>query len=85
MFANILVPIDGSQPALKAVGSAAEIARRFDSRVTLVHVQQLPGSWLAAPGMYDAVITEASVAAFEECALEISPRPGRRSISRRTG
>jgi len=51
MFHKVLVPIDGSQGSLNAARVAPEIARRFDSQVTLVHVQHLPTTVLAAPGM----------------------------------
>jgi nucleotide-binding universal stress UspA family protein len=54
MFDKVLVPIDGSQGSLKAARVAAEIARRFDSQVTLLHVEQLTAAILATsstPGM----------------------------------
>jgi len=70
MFAKMLVPVDGSQAALKAAGVAAEMARRFESRVTLLHVQQLPGGWLVAPGAVGMVASEAALAALEEAAQE---------------
>ena len=38
MFANLLVPIDGSHMSLKAAEAALSIAREQGSRVTLIHV-----------------------------------------------
>ncbi len=38
MFKHILVPVDGSTTAQKAVGRAAALARAFGSRVTAVYV-----------------------------------------------
>jgi nucleotide-binding universal stress UspA family protein len=71
MFANILVPVDGSECALKAARAAAEIARRFDSQVTLLQVLQMPESLMAAAdlaGMVgpDRIATEALQRAGEE-------------------
>ena len=51
MFRKMLVPTDGSQSALKAVQVAGEIARRFDSQVTLLYVHHLPVLAMAAVGM----------------------------------
>ncbi len=38
MIKRVLAPVDGSDPSLKAVRMAAEMARRFDAKLTLVHV-----------------------------------------------
>ncbi|HET6438740.1 MAG TPA: universal stress protein [Anaeromyxobacter sp.] len=38
MFQRVLAAVDGSDPSLKAVRLAAEVARRFGGRLTLVHV-----------------------------------------------
>lgn len=38
MFKHILVPVDGSDAGLAAVGKAVELAKVFDSWITLVHV-----------------------------------------------
>jgi nucleotide-binding universal stress UspA family protein len=45
MFSNILVSIDGSDPSYRALDAAIELARKFDSKLHLVHVvreMQLP-------------------------------------------
>jgi nucleotide-binding universal stress UspA family protein len=51
MFRKILVPVDGSQSALRAARIAAEIARKFDSQVTLLTVVEAPDTAAAAAGM----------------------------------
>ncbi len=38
MITKILVPVDGSNQAKRAVTFASEIARRFDARLTLIEV-----------------------------------------------
>jgi len=38
MFKHILVPVDGSETAQKAVDKAAALAKAFDSRVTVIYV-----------------------------------------------
>ena len=38
MIQRVLAPVDGSDPSLKAVRMAAEMARRFGAKLTLVHV-----------------------------------------------
>jgi len=38
MFERVLVAVDGSDPSLKAVRMAAEVARRFGAALSMVHV-----------------------------------------------
>jgi len=38
MFKHILIPVDGSETSMKAVTKAAELAKVFESSVTLVYV-----------------------------------------------
>ncbi len=38
MIQRVLAAVDGSDPSLKAVRMAAEVARRFGSKLTLIHV-----------------------------------------------
>ena len=38
MFCNVLVPLDGSDNSLRAADVAAEIADKFNGKVTLLHV-----------------------------------------------
>ena len=38
MFEKILVPLDGSEHSLKALEIAIQIAKKFDGKITLIHV-----------------------------------------------
>lgn len=42
---NILVPVDLGDPSRRAVKTAAELAKKFDANVTLVHVFDVPMSY----------------------------------------
>ena len=41
-FRNVLVATDFSEPAARAVDFAVELARKFDARLTLLHVYHIP-------------------------------------------
>lgn len=56
MFQHLLVPLDGSHLAEVAIPAALEIARRFDSQITLVRVVRPPQILLATTE--GAVFTE---------------------------
>ena len=43
LHSHILVPVDGSEAATHAAAYAAQLARAFDARLTLVHVFDAPG------------------------------------------
>ena len=38
MFQNLLVPLDGSEHSLRALETAIQIAKKFDAKMTLIHV-----------------------------------------------
>lgn len=38
MFEKILVPLDGSEHSLHALENAVQIAKKFDAKITLIHV-----------------------------------------------
>lgn len=38
-FRRILVPVDGSEPSLRALDLALDLARRYGSRITVLHVK----------------------------------------------
>lgn len=38
MFKNILVPVDGSEHALKAMELASDLAEKYDSDLTVLHI-----------------------------------------------
>jgi nucleotide-binding universal stress UspA family protein len=48
MFTHLLVPVDGSEHANRAVLAAADLAQRYDAKLTLLHVLIHAGS-LAVP------------------------------------
>jgi nucleotide-binding universal stress UspA family protein len=41
LFNKILVPLDGSEHSLKALGQAAQIAEKFSGKITLIHAYSL--------------------------------------------
>ena len=43
MFGKILVPVDGSNAALRAAKCAKKVGEKFESAVTLLHVIEHPG------------------------------------------
>lgn len=43
MFRNLLVAVDGSEPARRAVAAAADFARHAGAKLTLVHVLRRTG------------------------------------------
>jgi nucleotide-binding universal stress UspA family protein len=43
LFKSILVAVDGSEPAQRAIGLASGLAVTFDASLTLLHVQGRPG------------------------------------------
>lgn len=44
MFKNILVPTDFDEHASRAFDAAVSLAQKFDGRITLLHVYQIPPS-----------------------------------------
>jgi nucleotide-binding universal stress UspA family protein len=51
IFSKILVPIDGSEESIRAAHTAIEVAKRFNSYVTLIHVVNID-QYLQALGLY---------------------------------
>jgi nucleotide-binding universal stress UspA family protein len=58
MFRNILVAVDGSRESALAVAQAADLARREDSRLTLVSVGMPPAMW---PSPFQVALTNAEL------------------------
>ncbi len=71
MFGKVLMPVDGSECSLKAARVAGELARRFDSKVTLAHAVYLPAGCVAAGSAGATVAYESIIAALEETARGI--------------
>ncbi|MDH7482389.1 MAG: universal stress protein [Armatimonadota bacterium] len=55
MFKEILVPLDGSELAEKAIPYAVELAKKFDSRITLLSVIE-PVAIYSQPGIVGPVV-----------------------------
>jgi len=43
LFEKILVPLDGSEHSLKALKIAVQIAKKFNGKITLIHVYSIGG------------------------------------------
>ena len=77
MFQKILLCSDGSDHALKAAAAAGSLARKFDAKVTVLHVLNLP---VALSPALDAAGFTISPAEVDKYAAEVKD-----SVSRRTG
>jgi len=43
LFEKIIVPLDGSEHSVRALDNAIQIAKKFDGKITLVHVYSVLG------------------------------------------
>ncbi|HZO89543.1 MAG TPA: universal stress protein [Chthonomonadaceae bacterium] len=66
MFQHILIASDGSESALKAATCAAEIAKRFESQVTLLTVFDPPLAAGPTLGLTEVPIDPALIAQYGE-------------------
>lgn len=59
MYRNILVPIDGSETADRALREATQLARQLSSRIRVMHVVNST-PWIAqgAPGVIEEILTQ---------------------------
>ncbi len=61
MIAKILVPLDGSEYADRALNYAIELAKKFQSEILLVHVVPTTSAFMAGSGALDApLVTDLS-------------------------
>jgi nucleotide-binding universal stress UspA family protein len=58
MFKNILVPVDGSANAHKAVELAGDLARHYGAQIALVHVLRRAGDVVAPEGLEGYMASE---------------------------
>lgn len=49
LFKKILVPLDGSEHSLRALKIATQIAKRFDGKITLIHVYSIGARTIVMP------------------------------------
>jgi nucleotide-binding universal stress UspA family protein len=77
MFSHILVCSDGSEPALKAAQTAAEIAQKFNARVTLLNVYIPPADILYAAAPSRKVHYQLDVKARDRAHTEVERRTGK--------
>jgi nucleotide-binding universal stress UspA family protein len=54
MFSKILVPLDGSDLAAKVLPTVVELAKTFNSQVTLIHSCHTEAHGEASPGVIEA-------------------------------
>jgi nucleotide-binding universal stress UspA family protein len=81
---RLLVPLDGSEPAARALAPAAELASRLGAALTLVRVEpQLPPGAAAAGysgdiGTIDAALAREATAYLHQALAQVSGVPERR-------
>jgi nucleotide-binding universal stress UspA family protein len=74
MFRNILVPVDGSAYAHKAVEIAADLAAKYSARITLLHVIRPEPSALPSGTLKQSLAAERSGPAAEKFLNEVAQR-----------
>lgn len=73
MFKRLLVPLDGSRFASRAVQYAADVAQRFSAEVIFIQVIKTATPGFAATG-YDDTVSPAASAIAVQAALEADKR-----------
>ncbi len=67
MFTHLLVPLDGSSLAEEALDVASEIAEKFDSTITLLHVLiDIPHASLIESESHDDLLDKIRRTAYEQ-------------------
>ena len=56
VFEKILVPLDGSENSLHALEKAVEIAKKFDSKMTLINIYSISIFRLTPSQVYESGI-----------------------------
>ena len=86
MFKKILVPLDGSRFASRAIKYAVEIARRFDAEIILMQVEKPATPITASDGPQPGIHSPAAVKVAVQIALDEDKRnvsKARRYLSRK--
>jgi nucleotide-binding universal stress UspA family protein len=87
-FNHILVPVDFGEPSHRALDAAIELALRFGSQLTLVHVYEIPayaygGMTFATADLFGPV-ADAAHDHLEKTLREVQARvPGAKALLRR--
>lgn len=70
MFRKILVPLDGSEHSLKALDEAAQLAKIFSGKITLINVYSVQPLMMggSSESGYGAILTGAGVTVIIEAA-----------------
>jgi nucleotide-binding universal stress UspA family protein len=77
LFKNVLVPLDGSEHSLRALETAIQIAKKFDAKITLLHVYSVTVTPVIMPEPTTLtpsgvpVMTPAGVTKLVETACEV--------------
>ena len=78
LFSKILVPLDGSEHSLKALEEAAQIAKKFAGKLTLIHVYSVQPIVMPEPTSVGSlsipIITGAEVSTMIEAARKLGNR-----------
>jgi len=88
-FKNLLVPIDFGEPSQRALEAAIELARRFDAKITLVHVYEIPAYVYGGMSSYATTdlfgpIEEAARASLDKALREVKGKlPATKAVLRR--
>ncbi|AFQ42837.1 MULTISPECIES: universal stress protein [Desulfosporosinus] len=72
MFKRILVPTDGSESSRRALKSALEIAKKFNSEIELFHVTPTPEAYYGYHMGFTSIIDQEQIDKSGELALEIT-------------
>lgn len=79
LFQKILVPLDGSEHSLKALDVAIQVAKKFEGKITLMHVYSVAAvtSIVPEPGIAGGgipVLRPQDISIFIEAARKIGNR-----------
>ncbi len=65
MFSKILIPVDGSENSFKALHYGAEIAKRFDADITVLHVVPLTQRTIGITNSASVTLVESLIRELE--------------------
>jgi nucleotide-binding universal stress UspA family protein len=77
LFKNVLVPLDGSEHSSRALETAIQIAKKFDAKITLIHVYSVAATPVIMPEPATLtpsgvpIMTPAEVTKLVEAAREV--------------